>query len=136
MLLSKLVLDYRLSKGICGRAWNVQKSRFLHHKIAGNEIRRLQGAEIRAEMSAFRPIATHGAIRRQSNQLGFDLKPYLATLNSVASATAMPIIVRTETRNGSSTLAPPTGASQTSISLFSVMNFVAGRSGRWPAIGT
>ena len=57
------------------------------------------------------------------------------TLNVVASATAMPTIVRTEMRNGQSTLVAPTGASQISMSLFSAMNLVAGRSRRCPEIG-
>ena len=48
--------------------------------------------------------------------------------NSCASTTVVPIIVRTETRNGNSTPSLAIGASQTSRSLLSAMNLVAGRS--------
>jgi len=58
------------------------------------------------------------------------------TRNSCASTTVVPIIVRTETRNGSQTRSAAIGASQTSRSLFSAMNLVAGRFGMCPEIGT
>ena len=50
--------------------------------------------------------------------------------------TVVPIMVATEMRRGRVIRLSPTGASQTSISLLSSMNFVAGRSGLWPATGT
>src|ERR1700722_1748857 len=56
--------------------------------------------------------------------------------NSSASTTVVPIIVRTETRKGNRTWSLAIGASQTSRSLLSAMNLVAGRSRLWPDIGT
>ncbi len=56
--------------------------------------------------------------------------------NSCASTTVVPIIVRTETRKGNRTWSLTIGASQTSRSLLSAMNLVAGRSRLWPDIGT
>ena len=77
-----------------------------------------------------------GRTQLRSSSSDFGGRHSAARLNSDASITAVPIIVRAETRNGISTCALATGASHTSRSLLSAMNFVDGRSRRWPAIGT
>src|SRR6186997_3184317 len=57
-------------------------------------------------------------------------------MNCVACITPCPIGVGIETRNGTSTRVPPTGASQTSISRCETRYLIAVRVGTKPATGT